>query len=221
MFLASIDGPGEPKLIGRRAFLSLLGGMVAFLFVPTALERLSRVFGAVLYIGGFVINSVAPAPAFAPERWRLAVDGQVDKPLQLAAADVHRLPRVEMTKDFACVDGWGVRDVRWAGVPVGQLLATAGTRSNATHIVFHSGDGVYSDSLTVAQARGPDVVLAYEMNGQPLTVEHGFPLRLVVAGSYGYKSVKWVEKVEAVSLGSDGYKGYWEKQGYPAQAGIL
>jgi DMSO/TMAO reductase YedYZ molybdopterin-dependent catalytic subunit len=73
----------------------------------------------------------------------------------------------------------------------------------------------------VAQARGPDVVLAYEMNGQPLTVEHGFPLRLVVPGSYGYKSVKWVEKVEAVSLGSDGYKGYWEKQGYPAQAGIL
>lgn len=204
------------KHIGRRAFLGLLGaGLVALFFGPGLLSRLS---GGGPEAGGFAINSVAPAPAFDPTTWRLKVDGLVQKPLDLSFDEFSALPQVDRTKDFYCVEGWGVPNVLWTGVTVEEMVRRAGIGPTATHLVFHSGDGAYTDSLTIAEASDTDFILAHLQDGQPLGVDHGRPVRLVVPGRYGYKSVKWVIRVEAIAAGSEGYQGYWEQRGYSEDA---
>lgn len=206
------------KHIGRRAFLALLGaGLVALFFGPGLLARLSR---GSPEAGGFAINSVSLTPAFDPSTWRLKVDGLVQQPLDLSFEQFNALPQVDRTNDFYCVEGWGVRNVLWTGVTAQEIMQRAGVEPTATHLVFHSGDGIYTDSLTIAEASRSDVLLAHLQGGQLLTQDHGRPLRLVVPGKFGYKSVKWVVRVEAIAVGTDGYQGYWELQGYPADATI-
>ena len=199
--------------IGRRAFISLMAaGFLALLLGPELLSR--------LHSSGFPINSVASGPEFDSSTWRLQVDGLVRQPLDLSFAGFTSLPQVEEARDFTCVEGWTVPGVRWKGVTLRELMARADMDPRATHFVFHSGDQVYTDSLTIDEAFRPDVLLAHEMNGQPLLADHGKPLRLVVPGSYGYKSVKWVTRVELITAGPGGYQGYWEYRGYPANAEI-
>ena len=173
--------------------------------------------------GTFRVNSVAPGPEFQQQTWRLQVDGLVGTPLDLSWDDFLALPQVELTRDFYCVEGWGVTDVLWRGPLVRTLMERADVDPSATHLVFHSGDGVYTDSLTVEEALLPDSLLAHEANNEPLPPDNGRPLRLVRPGSYGYKYVKWVERVEAIAAEDpepDGYRGYWEMRGYPADAVI-
>ena len=203
------------KHIGRRAFLGLMAaGFLALIVGPEIYPRLRS--GVV----SFPINTVKDGPAFDPVSWRLKVDGLVRRPLDLSFADFTALPQVEETKDFTCVEGWTVPGVRWKGVALRELMVMADLDPRATHFVFHSGDGVYTDSLTIDEAFRPAVQLAHEMNGELLPPEHGQPVRLIVPGSYGYKYVKWVVRVEAIAAGPAGYQGYWEERGYPAQAEI-
>ncbi len=157
-------------------------------------------------------------PKFDPSSWRIKVDGLVRRPLDLSFAEFTALPQVTVTKDFVCVEGWTEPEILWKGVTLSELMIRAGVQPQATHLLFLSGDGGYADSLTIAEASGPRPLLAHDMNGAPLTREHGQPVRLVVPGSFGYKSVKWVVEIQAVALGPEGYPGYWEQQGYPAQA---
>lgn len=210
---APFEPPVGEKHIGRRAFLGLMGaGLLALFLGPKLFSRAAP--------SSFPINSVASAPVFNVASWRLKVDGLVRRPLSLSFANFAALPQIDETKDFTCVEGWTVPGVRWKGVTLRELMNQADLDPRATHFVFHSGDGVYTDSLTVAEAFGAGVLLAHEMDGQPLSTDHGQPLRLVVPGSYGYKSVKWVVRVELIAAGSDGYQGYWEERGYPAEAEI-
>ncbi len=190
----------------------MAAGILALVLGPEIFPRLRS--------GGFPINSVASAPDFNAASWRLKVDGLVRRPLTLTFTDFTALPQVEETKDFTCVEGWTVPGVRWKGVRLRELMLRADLDPRATHLVFHSGDGAYSDSLTIAEALHPAVLMAQEMNGQPLTPDHGRPLRLLVPGNYGYKSVKWVVRVESIAAGAAGYQGYWEQRGYPAEAEI-
>jgi DMSO/TMAO reductase YedYZ molybdopterin-dependent catalytic subunit len=201
------------KHVGRRAFLGLMvAGFLALVVGPKIMPRLPS--------AGFPINSVTNTPAFDGASWRLKVDGLVRRPLELTFADFTALPQVEETKDFTCVEGWTVPGVRWKGVTLRELMVRADLDPRATHFVFHSGDGAYTDSLTIEEAFQPAVLMAHEMNGEPLLPDHGRPVRLLVPGSYGYKSVKWVVRVELIAAGSAGYQGYWEQRGYPARAEI-
>jgi len=210
---APLEPAVDKRHIGRRAFLGLMAaGLLALFLGPELFSRVTP--------GSFPINSVANGPVFNASSWRLKVDGLVRRPLDLSFSDFTSLPQVDETKDFTCVEGWTVPGVRWKGVTLRELMNQADLDPRATHFVFHSGDGVYTDSLTIAEALGPAVLLAHEMNGQLLTPDHGQPLRLVVPGSYGYKSVKWVVRVELIAVGPGGYQGYWEQQGYPARAEI-
>jgi DMSO/TMAO reductase YedYZ molybdopterin-dependent catalytic subunit len=213
--------PGTEKHIGRRAFIGLVAASLAALFLGK--DLFSWLSGGVrrsLGSLGFRINSVAPAPGFDEESWRLVVDGLVGRPLTIIFAEFAALPQVELTRDFYCVEGWGVEDVRWKGVPVSEIMKRAEVDAKATHLVFHSGDGVYTDSLTMAEAMRPDTLLAHRLNEEPLSVDMGHPIRLTLPGNYGYKYVKWVVRVEAVERGPEGYRGYWEQRGYPADATI-
>jgi methionine sulfoxide reductase catalytic subunit len=211
---------GTEKHIGRRAFLGLLAaGILALFLGPNVFSRLSATSGS----GGFRINSIRTPDPIDLATWQLAVTGLVRTPLQLSWQEFSALPQTGEKDDFLCVEGWGVKGVEWTGVRVREVLDRAGLDPSATHLVFLSSDLEYYDALTVAQARTDDVLLAHELNGEPLAFEHGWPVRLVTPGLYGYKYVKWVMRIDAVAepdKSPEGYPGYWGHRGYPAAGTI-
>jgi len=122
-----------------------------------------------------------------------------------------------LTKDFQCVTGWRVSDVKWRGVRLADVLDQAGVQSGAQAVRFTSFDGAYTESLSLDQARRHDVIVAYEMEGNPLSTAHGGPVRLYVAPMYGYKSIKWLNGIEVTERVMP---GYWEDRGYDVDAWI-
>jgi len=127
------------------------------------------------------------------------------------------MPQTSLVRDFQCVTGWRVRNVAWSGVTVAQLLETAGVLPRASAVAFGSLDGTYTESLTLDQARRPDVIAAGSMQGGPVTVEHGGPVRLYVAPMYGYKSLKWLDRIELTAAVQP---GYWERRDYDVDAWV-
>ena len=150
--------------------------------------------------------------------YRLNVGGFVDGPFTLTLDELKAMPATRMTKDFQCVTGWRVHDVKWTGVRLADLLDRAGVKPGAQGVRFLSFDGVYTETLTMEQARRDDVIVAYEMEGKPVTSAHGGPARLYVAPMYGYKSIKWLETVEVSEAMPP--EGYWEVRGYDTDAWI-
>ena len=211
------------RLIGRAGFLGVLGAGAAGLFfgkdavralrsaVPNTVEALVPTAGWRIYTIGDRM------PAIDPAAWRLRVGGLVETPLALSLDDVKGLPRAEQVSDFHCVTGWSVNGVHWAGVRLHDLLAGAKPLPAAGALRFVSDEVPYEDSLTLDQALLPDVLLAYEMDGAPLSRPHGAPARLVIPRMYGYKNVKWVTRVEVVAHAQP---GYWEQHGYDANAWV-
>ncbi|MCL5256633.1 MAG: molybdopterin-dependent oxidoreductase [Chloroflexi bacterium] len=166
-------------------------------------------------IQDFQIETADGSTAVDLRSWKLRVSGLVSTPVSLDINQVLALPGVVQTSDFRCVEGWQVRGVKWEGIRIQTLLEPAGAKPEAKYVIFHTVQGVYADALSLEQARRPDVLLAYRANGSPLAEVQGFPLRLVVAPMYGYKSVKWVNGLE---LTDKPFKGYWEVRTYPVDA---
>jgi DMSO/TMAO reductase YedYZ molybdopterin-dependent catalytic subunit len=110
-----------------------------------------------------------------------------------------------------------VPDVGWRGVKLADLLDEAGVRPGAAAVRFGSFDGAYTESLTMEQARRDDVLVAYEMEGKAVSREHGGPVRLLVAPMYGYKSIKWLDRIEVVD---EVVPGFWEDRGYDVDAWV-
>jgi DMSO/TMAO reductase YedYZ molybdopterin-dependent catalytic subunit len=167
-------------------------------------------------------------PDLAPPAWRLQVDGLVDRALSLSLEELRAMPartlrvtlecagngRAQMSPRYPSIP-WieeGVSTAEWTGVPLAAVLGAAGLRPQARELVFWGADrgidrGVehaFARSLVPAQALREDVLLAYAMNGQPLPVQHGFPLRLVVPRWYGMASVKWLQRIETIDHVFDG-----------------
>jgi DMSO/TMAO reductase YedYZ molybdopterin-dependent catalytic subunit len=147
----------------------------------------------------------------APGAYRLAVTGLVQRPAEHTLAQLQAMPQTTLVRDFQCVTGWRVPDVPWVGVPLGHLLDLAGPDRRATAVRLTSFDGEYTESLTLAQARRPDVLVALRMQGEPVSHHHGGPVRLYAAPMYGYKSLKWLSGIE---LTRRVVPGYWEERGY-------
>ena len=167
---------------------------------------------------GWRIYTVASSmPTFDPATWKLGVGGLVEQPLSLDYGALKALPRASQVSTFHCVTGWTVEGVHWRGVRIKDLLAQAKPMSGAHALEFVSAEKPYVDYLTLDQAMLRDVMLAYEMDGQPLSREHGAPLRLVIPEMYGYKNVKWVEQVNLVPKAE---YGYWEQLGYDRDAWV-
>ncbi len=167
---------------------------------------------------GFRIYTVTDGyPYESDAAYRLRFDGLVDNPFMYAIADLQALPATALVRDFQCVTGWRVPSVHWQGVALSVLLDRAGVHPSARALRFESFDGVYTESLTLDQARRPDVIVAYSMLGGPVSREHGGPVRMYVAPMYGYKSCKWLKRIEVVSAVE---AGYWEQQGYDIDAWV-
>jgi DMSO/TMAO reductase YedYZ molybdopterin-dependent catalytic subunit len=156
-------------------------------------------------------------PKFDPATWRLTIEGLVDHPQTLTYAELRSLPRAHQISDFHCVTGWSVDNVHWAGVRFRDLLAAAGPQAGGTVLQFVSAEVPYVDTLTLQQAELHDVMLAYEMDGKPLSRDHGSPVRVVIPEMYGYKGVKWVERIIVTD---HVVPGYWEQRGYDVDAFI-
>jgi DMSO/TMAO reductase YedYZ molybdopterin-dependent catalytic subunit len=162
--------------------------------------------------GGFRFYSITSTiPSRSAATYRLTVGGLVDRPATLTLPDLRAMPQARLVRDFQCVTGWRVPGVAWAGVRLADLLDRVGVQPSATAVRFTSFDGAYTESLTLAQARRPDVLVALEMLGKPVTRDHGGPVRLYVAPMYGYKSCKWLGGIE---LTSQVEPGFWEQNGY-------
>jgi DMSO/TMAO reductase YedYZ molybdopterin-dependent catalytic subunit len=167
---------------------------------------------ALLPIGRFRIYSVtSDMPDQSRQAYRLTVKGLVDRETVLTFDDLTAMPKTHLVRDFQCVTGWRVPQVRWAGVRLRDVMDRAGVQADATAVRFVSFDGTYTESLTVAQARRADVLVAYELEGEALSSEHGGPARLYLAPMYGYKSCKWLQTIE---LTRHVEPGYWEQRGY-------
>ena len=158
--------------------------------------------------------------------WRLAVDGLVANPMSLSLAQIRGLPRRTQITRHDCVEGWSAIG-QWHGPLLGTLLKAAGIRRDARYVVFTCADRIggtpYYESIDLIDAFHPQTILAWAMNGAPLTVAHGAPLRLRVERQLGYKQAKYVMRLEAVAdfahIGR-GKGGYWEDRGYEWYAGI-
>jgi DMSO/TMAO reductase YedYZ molybdopterin-dependent catalytic subunit len=233
---ADAEYPPEDRPVGRRALLGMLGlGAAGVLWgaqAQSALERLLRPVtlndstGLTSFLptsGRFRIYSVTGTlPAMRAEDYRLSVEGHVEHADVLDIDDLQeRLPQSGLTRDFQCVTGWRVADVPWKGVALPTILDRAGVREGATHVRFWSFDGTYTETLTLEQAMRDDVLVAHHMQGKPVTREHGGPVRLYVAPMYGYKSLKWLHRIEVVTaLDEPTDPGYWERRGYDTDAWV-
>lgn len=227
---AEVEGrDGTP--VGRRAVLGLLGLGTAGVFVgarvqdkvaeglaPIAAIDPTGLSGLVPGAGSFRIYTVTgDLPDKSRAEWRLRLGGLVDRPDTLTFADLTEMEPVGLTADFQCVTGWRVNDVPWKGVRLSDLLDRAGVQGTGTHLQLTSFDGVYTESLTLEQARRPDVIVAYQMLGKAITKAHGGPVRLYVAPMYGYKSLKWLDGIDVVD---ELQPGYWERLGYDVDAWV-
>jgi DMSO/TMAO reductase YedYZ molybdopterin-dependent catalytic subunit len=195
----------------------------------------------------FFIRNHAPIPRLDPATFRLAVSGLVDRPIACSLDDLRRM-RVETTAvTLECAgngrtmfdrpskgQAWGLGAVgtaSWTGVPLADVLDRAGVRASASHVMFRGADVgpldtgedptplAYERSLSIDDARGEHLLLAYAMNGEPLPPSRGYPLRLVVPGWYGMASVKWLTEIELTDRPSSGpyqvvkYWYEWERDG--------
>ena len=163
--------------------------------------------------------------------WRLAVDGLVQHPLSLSLDQIKALPARNQITRHDCVEGWSAI-AGWSGPQLGPILAKAGLLPNARYAVFHcaddlepslDGSGRYYESIDLFDAFHPQTILAHTMNGQPLSVGHGAPIRLRVERQLGYKQAKYVMRIELVDRLdkiSGGKGGFWEDRGYEWYAGI-
>jgi DMSO/TMAO reductase YedYZ molybdopterin-dependent catalytic subunit len=217
--------PLKSHKVGRAVFLgAVAGGVTSLYWGRAAWSRLSSAIGPVadsiplLPTGGWRIYAVSGSlPTFDPKSWKLSLGGHVETPTTIDYHELRSLPKVEQVSTFHCVTGWTVKNVQWGGVRLGEVLALAQPKDVAHAIQFVSMEKPYVDYLTVKQAGLHDVMLAYEMDGKPLSRAHGAPLRLIIPEMYGYKNVKWLAGINLVPKEVD---GYWEQLGYDRDAWV-
>jgi hypothetical protein len=226
---ASAAAIGKP--VGRRLFLGIIGlGALGVAFGNTAQRIVGALVAPFTNKNGSGLGALIPGanrfrlytvtgsfPDIPRSRYRLRVEGLVEKPFELRYDELLALPRSELVLPFQCVTGWRVPGVHWAGVRLGDLIDSAKPHPSAHAVEFTSYDGLYTESLTLDQAHRSDVIVAYEMLGGPISSEHGGPVRLYVAPMYGYKSAKWLR---SISLVPQAIPGFWEQQGYAINAWV-
>lgn len=197
--------PATQRPLTRRHFLGLLGlaGLGAF-------ANTHNPWGLPDEFYERTVES--PRPVFDPRTYRLIVDGLVRRPLNFTYHRLVLLPSTRQTCDFLCIERWGVDDVPWQGVSLRTLMRMAQPSQEARFVTFHCLGDTYRESLTLEQAQLANALLAYRMYGHPLPPEHGSPLRLVFPRMLGYKSAKWVTRVE---FRAERDLGYWESLGFP------
>jgi DMSO/TMAO reductase YedYZ molybdopterin-dependent catalytic subunit len=165
-----------------------------------------------------LLNTYDLTPKIDPDEYRLTVDGDVKFPIELKLIALKQIPATSIIMQHVCVEGWAAI-VQWGGLRLRDLAKMVQPQDSVKYVLFSSADN-YTESWDLASALHPQTLLAYQMNGQPLPVNNGAPLRLASPIKLGYKQSKWVTKVTFISQIPQGGKGYWEEQGYEWFGGI-
>jgi hypothetical protein len=157
-------------------------------------------------------------PSVDAASWRLRVGGLVAQPMELTLDELRALGAVEQLQTLECISnevgGHLISTARWRGVPLRAVVQAARPAPDVVELKLTAEDG-YTESIPLAMTADERVLLAFEMNGKPLPERHGFPLRLLLPGTYGMKGPKWLSGIEAIDTP---YDGYWEQRGWTKSA---
>ncbi|BBL80004.1 oxidoreductase [Rubrobacter xylanophilus] len=156
------------------------------------------------------VLTYGPTPEVDLRSWDFAVTGLVENPLRLTWEEWEELPTVEVKADMHCVTSWSRLDNLWGGVQAKHVLELARPRPEACYVSVFC-DGGYTTNLPLEELYEEDVLFATHHDGELLTPEHGWPLRLVVPRLYAWKSAKWVRGMELLA---EDRPGFWEQNGY-------
>jgi DMSO/TMAO reductase YedYZ molybdopterin-dependent catalytic subunit len=158
---------------------------------------------------GFPIMTYGQTPQIDRSQWQLRVWGLASEKI-ITWADLMNLPQHEFVADFHCVTRWSKLDVQWAGVKVSDLMQLIELDPAATYLMQHCYGG-YTTNIPLVDFLKPENFLAHTLSGEPLPLEHGGPLRLVVPHLYAWKSAKWINGLEFLAQDE---AGFWERNGY-------
>jgi Oxidoreductase molybdopterin binding domain/Mo-co oxidoreductase dimerisation domain len=218
--------------MNRSRFLRLL--LFGFLFLlayplKVIADMVPRVFKTrrlplpITPVEEFYIEDVAGPPKSLRKgayHWRLTLKGKVDHPLTLDYRQILSRRSVKRIITLNCignpVGGRAIGNAEWEGIPLKDLIDEADPHFFSSTLILRAADGYY-ESIPLRKARRSGAMLAFKMNGQPLTLNHGYPLRLLIPGLYGIKQMKWIQEMEVANHTP---KGYWHKKGWSKQAKV-
>jgi DMSO/TMAO reductase YedYZ molybdopterin-dependent catalytic subunit len=165
-------------------------------------------------VKGWPVLHYGPIPRFDGSNSDLEVFGLVEIPYTLSYRELKALGPARVTADMHCVTGWTTLDNEWEGIPFPVLAERAHLKPEANWVVAHCEYG-YTSNLSLQAMMDDDVLVAWANRGEPLSPEHGYPLRLVVPKRYAWKSAKWLHGLE---LTDRNRRGFWEVRGYHTHA---
>jgi DMSO/TMAO reductase YedYZ molybdopterin-dependent catalytic subunit len=164
----------------------------------------------------WAIYAALGVPKLNLDDWTLSTKGLVGKELKLTFKELEQLPQVKFTRDFNCVTTWSIKDVVWEGVAFREIAKLTEVKPEATWVMFRCADG-YTAPVPLEDAMVEDSVVAFKMNGNPIPVQQGYPVRPFIPHLYGWKSAKWLTEIEFIKDYED---GYWEMFGYHERANV-
>ena len=206
---------GLSLLAGLTGGCDSVGGLLGRMFAVPPRETLYFTPNDTFYVVNYMESPFNVSRDLDVEQWRLAITGEVKKPVTLGWRDILNRDSFDQVVTLECIDtlpgGDSLGNAQWRGISLKKLLQDVGAdEETARDVVFRAADG-YDDSIPFSRAMRGDVMLAYLMNGEKLPKAHGFPLRLVVPGLYGIKNVKWIIEIEVYN---GDYQGYWQRKGW-------
>ncbi len=169
------------------------------------------------YINRFIIYSALGTPHIDIQKWRLTIDGEVEKTLTLTYNELlSPLMWCEVVRDFHCVTKWSVPSVKFGGVKLKTLALNVKPKPEAKYVLFICLDG-YTTPVPIEDALSDDAIIVLKMGGHPLTIEQGFPARPFIPHLYAWKSAKWLHVIRFLREYVD---GYWEARGYHERGNV-
>ncbi|MFW2331446.1 MAG: molybdopterin-dependent oxidoreductase [Nitrospinota bacterium] len=213
-YLESFDSGLNLELLFATILLALLllisSYYSKYLYIKESNAKMKRLPSGQTLTTKFPLLHIGEPPKFDPTSWDFEIFGAVDEPKRLDYESFHKLAKEVITADFHCVTRWSRYDNRWEGISSRTIFDLVKVDKRAKFVMIHS-DGDYTTNLPLDEFLHDDVLFAYKHDGVDISIDHGFPLRLVVPKLYAWKSAKWVRKVEFMI---EDKRGFWEARGY-------
>ncbi|EQB70324.1 MAG: hypothetical protein AMDU4_FER2C00247G0039 [Ferroplasma sp. Type II] len=162
------------------------------------------------YVDKWIIYDALDGPAIDQNKWSLKVTGLVNKPAEYTYRELNKMPGIEYISDFNCVTKWSIRDAKFTGPSLRDIIMNSEPLPEAEWVMFVCADG-YDTPIPFNDAVDDKSILALKIDDKPLGVKHGFPARPFMPSLYGWKSAKWVTEIRLIEKYED---GYWEAYGY-------
>ncbi len=194
--------PGEPPKSD---------GLAADIIVSSDTRRSNRIPVGQSRTKKWPVLHAGRVPHVSTDRWSLTIDGLVERPLHFTWNDFQNLPRVKVFADFHCVTRWSRLSNLWGGVSTAEIAIRAGVSREAKFVLVGGYDDGWTTNLPLADFLSQEALFADRHDGEPLTADHGGPVRLIVPHLFAWKSAKWVKSVTFLA---DDQPGYWERLGY-------